>query len=125
MFSVIFTQVADIATGAKARRQEEMAEFLKLHRQLVETVPAEVAKMFGDMTTTTIHRGASHSYGIELNVTDHLWWIEIVEEGGYFRDGVAKVKAKMLKHLVKQIEETPLEPKERKKLLALLDEGAE
>lgn len=41
------------------------------------------------------------------------------------RWGVQPVKDYMLEHLVKQIEDTPLEPEDRKALLALLDKADE
>lgn len=124
-FADTFRRVGELAIGAKARRQAENEEFLKLHRQIVETVPIEIVKAFGTLDNVALYdpKGKEATGGIELTVADHLWWKKLLAKGNRFRWGIQPVKDYMLEHLVKQIEDTTLEPEQRKALLALLDEG--
>lgn len=120
----IFRAVGELALGAKRRREAEYASFLSFFRELVETLPAEMTSLFGHMSNVgvTLRDGKTANYGIELTVTDFLWWKSAIEQDGVrFTSGPESLRRSMLTRFSKQAEAYRLEPEERKKLLAMID----
>lgn len=122
MSAHIFRKIADLALGAKARRDDEYRQFLAFFRELVETTPTDVAKLFGRFNVKSQPRGGQEAvYGIELTATDYLWWVnEIENKGTRFVNGVPRVQTAILSHIAKQAEAQGLTADERKLLLSLL-----
>lgn len=121
----IFRAVAEMALGAKARRDQENEKFLSFYRELVETLPTDVTELFGHMgkVAVTLKNGETPSWGIELTATDYIWWCnEIRENGVRFTQGPRAVEQAMIARLAKQAESQRLTPEERKKLISLLDD---
>jgi len=126
MATNIFHRISDIALRAKSRRDEEYRQFLQFYRELVETVPAEVAKLFGTLNGVKciVGKGVSADYGIQISATDYLWWKdEFVNKGTRFALPVEQVKAAILTHIAKKAEASGLTADERKELLTLLIDG--
>lgn len=123
----IFTAIGELATGAKKRRDGEHQEFLGFFRSIVETIPTEVVQIFGTLSGIEMRlpSGKVESYGIELTATDYMWWKQKIEkEGARFVGKTSAVQSNMLDRLGKKAEMHRLEPAERKKLIALLEEAA-
>lgn len=122
----IFHAIGDLAMGAKRRSEKEYADFLAFYRELVETLPIEVTDLFGTMNEVWVQRRGqkNESVGIELNVADLMWWQHEFATGTRFVHGIDQVKADMLRRLTLKAETQRLNPEERKKLLALLDQAA-
>lgn len=118
----VFKAIADLAVGAKARRDEEHQEFLRFYRSLVETLPTMATEAFGNLNGVKVTaRKAAQSWGIELTVSDYLWWKHEIEQGARFVEGVAAVQTSMLHRLSKAAEAQRLSPEERKEMLSLID----
>lgn len=122
----VFKAVADLAVGAKARRDAEYQDFLSFYRDLVETLPTEAVTAFGSMKVEVVEAGAIKSgWAIELTPTDFIWWKSKLEQGEVrFTGSADSVKLSMLSRIAKKAEAHRLSPAERKTLLALLDEPA-
>ena len=115
----IFRAVAAVGLGASKRITAEHDEFLAFYRELVETVPTDVAKSFGRMSVNMTN--GAQDWKIELSATDYIWWKEKFADGARFSSPPAQVRLNMLTRLAKKVEEQRLEPSERAALLALLD----
>jgi hypothetical protein len=124
----MFQAVADIATNAAGRVTEEHQEFLKFFRELVETVPPEVAERFGTLKVTALEKGKeTEGWGVMLTATDYLFWKQKISDGVRFsprHGGVKSVPRAMVTRLAKQAETAGLTLEERQKLVKLLDEAA-
>lgn len=120
----IFTRIADIALGANQRKLKEHREMLDFYRRIVETVPTEVAEMFGSMPVKVRQKNIKDfvTWNIELTATDYLWWRRSIEnEGARFASGAKRIMSAMLEQMTKNI--GTLEPEERKALIKLMDEA--
>lgn len=121
----IFKAIGDLAVGAKRRTDKDYADFIAFYRQLVETLPIEVTDLFGSLDDVQVRRdGKLEGCGLELNVTDVIWWQHEIKTGTRFVCGIAQVKSDMLRRLALKAETQRLTPDERKSLLALLDPHA-
>lgn len=119
----IFTDIADIAFGARKRRIAEHEEFLKFYRELVETVPQEVVALFGKMTVRVVEAEVQADWGILLTATDYIFWKNKLLEGRIkFVKGDKRIKQLMHERLAEKAENEGLSAEERKRLIALLEE---
>lgn len=113
-----FKQLAEFVTDITQKRKKEADIFLQFYKELVETMPSEVCKTFGNMSVVG---SDDKKYGIELTVADYLYWKDSFERGIYFKNGPEKVKQAMMRHLSNSVEETgSLTAEERKLLLSIL-----
>jgi hypothetical protein len=121
----IFQAIGELVSGAKGRSDAEHIAFLAFYRSLVETLPADACRAFGLMNGVEVITGGSKgSFGIELTVTDYVWWKKhIEEEGTTFVHSPASVQLDMLTRLSRKAEVQRLEPSERKHLLDLLEQA--
>lgn len=121
----VFRAIGELALGAKGRRDKEYAEFLAFYRDLVETLPSEMIELFGTLENVSVFvSGKKASYGLELSVTDYLWWKQHIEVSRLrFESGVASVKFDMLDRFSRKAETHRLSPEERTKLLALIEQS--
>lgn len=123
MLSVnVFKAVADLAVGAKSKRDQEHTDFLAFYRSLVESLPTEAIRLFGNMSVKLIVGKVEEGAGLELTATDYMWWRQKIAGGARFVVGVHAVQLEMLNRLSKKAEAESLPPEQRKVLLALLDE---
>ena len=122
-----FRALGDIILNNKKKRDIENQEFLKFFRELVETLPAEACKKFGQLTgVDVIVDNTAKQFGIILSVTDFLWWRNAFETTNVrFTNGPENVKMKMLERLTAVSEVDSLGPADRKKILAILIEAKE
>lgn len=124
-FAKAFLGMGEILSGVAARRRKENEEFLGFFREIVETVPLEVAKAFGTMGVEAFDATGkpTQGWGIVLSVADYIYWKDHLTAGARFKFPVANIKLAMMNHLSKKIEGVGLPPEERKALLAMLDEA--
>jgi hypothetical protein len=120
-----FKQLTDIVLGIQKKSDAEWAEFMEFYRDIVESTPAAVASIFNTMSVDVILNDrdrSKKSYGIQISVSDYLYWKNAYAEGTRFVLPVKKVQDNMLQHLAKAIEKKPgtIEPGERKALLRVL-----
>jgi len=119
----VFKAIADLALVATGRERAEYDGFLAFYKGLVEGLPTEAIKLFGNMSVK-IRKGKDESTaGIELTAVDYIWWKESIASGVRFSSGVRAIKIAMLNHISKKAESNSLEPDERKKLIALLEDS--
>ena len=117
----IFQALSDMIAETTGRREKEYADFLAFYRALVETIPTKVSQAFGKMEVSAT---GGKGYGLLLTAADYLYWKTAIEQNGLrFAKGPRGVQLDMLDRFVSKAEDSGLEPKERKRLLALLDEA--
>lgn len=123
--TTIFRSIADLAIGAKKRRDKEHQDFLAAYREIVETIPVEVVELFGTMGDVKLVKGTNNTTaGLQLNAADFMWWKGKIEiEGWSFAKGAAGVWIDMLDRISKIAQMDRLEPDERKALIALMESG--
>jgi hypothetical protein len=124
----IFAAIGRLAVSAKKRRDAEYQDFLAFYRTLVETLPAEVCAIFGNMGGIEVQPGAGArtTFGLELSATDFIWWKHKIEvENVRFVKSAAAIKADMLARISRGAEAHNLTPAERKELVALLETTGE
>lgn len=119
-----FEVLVGIITGSRERETNEHKEFMRFYQELVKIVPEIIAKEFGSIQVPTlVDRKLQEGYRMELNVTDFLWWKNIIDdEGGRFRDGVNSVQRDIWDRLTKLVRDNALSEDERKNLLLLMSQ---
>jgi hypothetical protein len=121
----LFQSIANLAVTATGRVTEDHEKFLVFYRGLVETVPPEVAELFGSLTVAVVEKGElKSSWGVLLTATDYLFWKQKIAEGVRFspsHGGAKSVPRALATRLAKKAEEAGLTLQERQALLALLD----
>lgn len=119
-----FKKLALFISDVTGRRQREYEDFLSFYRELVETMPTDVCKTFGNMSVTG---NDGKNYGIMLTVADYMYWKDSFAKGVFFKHEPEMVIKAMMKHLSESVEHTgSLTPDERKNLLSiLLDQDSE
>jgi hypothetical protein len=108
---------------AQKIREQELADFMKFYKSVVEMVPPEAARIFGNMSVPTyVHKDkAVKNYGIKLTVVDYAWWVSEFKAGNcYFVDGPASVKRDILNKLTKTVENYLTTPELKKELMEIL-----
>jgi hypothetical protein len=105
MNSNIFSRLSDLVVRSNARRLAEHEDFLRIYRQIVETVPTEVAEAFGNLNNIPLVRGSeTESVGIELNVKDYLWWDRKVKDGWRIKLGPDLLLSQMAERMAEKAE---------------------
>lgn len=118
----VFSEIADIALGARKRRIAENEGFLAFYREIVETVPQEVVSLFGKMTVRVTEGNTQADWGLLLTATDYIFWKNKLSEGRVkFTSGNTRIKQMMHERLAEKAENEGLPPEERKRLIALLE----
>jgi len=123
-----FKALGEIIVGAKQKRDVEYQEFLSFYRELVESLPTEACKRFGNLSVKVIKQDGNKeaNYGIELTVADFLWWKGVLENDEIRLDSTTnQIKNAMLDKLTRIAEVNNLEPEARKSLLAILIDAKE
>jgi hypothetical protein len=108
---------------AQKIREQELADFMKFYKSVVEIVPPEAARIFGTMNVRTyVHKAkAAKNYGINLTVVDYAWWVSEFKAGNcYFVDGPASVKRDILNKLTQTVENHLTTPELKKELMEIL-----
>lgn len=120
----IFHKIADFTTAAVSRRNKEHDQFLSFYRELVETIPTEAIKAFGNMGGVQVFSGGKRQdFGIELTAADFLWWKQHIDVmGTRFVKSPSAVQADILDRMVRKADVGGLAPKQRKELIALMDD---
>jgi hypothetical protein len=118
-----FEILISIITGSREREREAHQHFMGFYQELVRITPADVAKAFGSITAPTQHNGKIHNYGLELTVTDCLWWKTIIEEGGRFTGSVSRVQRDIWERLNLQVREGWMNDENRHQLVSIMQEA--
>lgn len=74
-----FEVLIGIISGARERERQEHEDFLGFYNSLVRIIPSDIAKDFGSIEAPVKSKSTSKNYRIELNVTDYLWWTNVIQ----------------------------------------------
>lgn len=108
---------------AQEIREQELADFMKFYKAVVEIVPPEAARIFGTMSVSTyVYKDKTiKNYGIKLTVVDYAWWVSQFKAGNcYFVEGPASVKKDILNRLTETVESHLTTPELKKELMEIL-----
>jgi hypothetical protein len=104
-------------------RKQELQEFLDFYKAIVEIVPAEAAKQFGNMTVKVITTkdNTERNYGLMLTVVDYAWWVDQIKYNKVrIVGGPADVKQAILNRMSETIESYLTSAEHKKALMELL-----
>ena len=113
-----FKTIITIITRNRAKETEEHLEFLQFYRSIVSSTPADISSDFGSLPVQVRVGRETKGWGLELNPTDLLWWMNEIENNGVrFKEGTSSIRQDLWIRLNELVDYRNLPDEDRAELL--------